>query len=408
MYRKIYLPVIFILTMLTAAAQHPFKFDNTIYKAVYLNEAFHLMDSMQNYLLLDVRSPGEYADTSRATALNIGRIRGSVNITIDSVPARLAELTKYKDQPVFIYCSHSQRSRRVSKFLAENGFKKVYNINGGMTLLNASDNHDFPYKDKVLTTNLAYKNIDSRDAFHLIKNTPGLVMIDIRSPAEFACRDTSQQNNIGHFKNALNFPQAVFAEKLDSSHIPANSPVLLYDMNGYNSMDVVDILKAKGFTSIYNLFDGLEGFMSDHRLSPDQISELISEAPPYQMVDPETCIDLLDHHPNRVIIDTRPDDEFNNKASMDHANLGRMKGSIHLSSPDSLENIILQKDRSTLFLVYGSGSDRGAIVCRELIKKGFPHVYLLSQGLYHFVWSTANIENCKAGKEFLINHEGLY
>jgi hypothetical protein len=109
-----------------------------------------------------------------------------------------------------------------------------------------------------------------------------------------------------------------------------------------------------------------------------------------------------------VIIDTRPDDEFNNKASMDHANLGRMKGAIHLTTADSLENIILQKDRSTLFLVYGSGFDTGAMVCRELIKKGFPQVYLLSQGLYHFVWSTANIKNCRAGKEFLINHEGLY
>jgi len=408
MFRKTYVSIAFAMTILTSTAQHPFKFDNTVYKAVYLNEAFHLMDSMQHFLLLDVRSPGEYADTSRTTALNIGRIRGSVNITIDSVPARMAELTKYKDQPVFVYCSHSQRSRRVSKFLAENGFKKVYNINGGMTLLNESDTRDFPYKDKVLTTNLAYKNIDSKDAFHLIKNTPGLVIIDIRNPAEFASTDTSQQNNMGHLKNAFNFPQTVFAEKLNSSQIPVNSPVLLYDRNGYNSMDVVDILKAKGFTSIYNLFEGLEGFMSDHRLTHEQINELVAEAPSYQLVDPETCIDLLEKHQNLVIIDTRPADEFNNKASMSHANLGRMKGAIYLSSPDSLENIILQKDRSTLFLVYGSGSDSGVIVCRELIKKGFPHTYLLSQGLYHFVWSTANIENCKAGREFLTNHEGLY
>jgi rhodanese-related sulfurtransferase len=116
----------------------------------------------------------------------------------------------------------------------------------------------------------------------------------------------------------------------------------------------------------------------------------------------------LEKHRDLVIIDTRPPDEFNNKAGMSHANLGRMKGAIHLPSPDSLENIILQRDRSTLFLVYGSGSDAGVMVCRELIKKGFPHVYLLSQGLYHFVWSTANVENCKAGKEFLIDHEGLY
>jgi hypothetical protein len=85
-----------------------------------------------------------------------------------------------------------------------------------------------------------------------------------------------------------------------------------------------------------------------------------------------------------------------------------MKGAIHLTSPDSLENIILQKDRSTYFLVYGSGSDSGAILCRELVKKGFPHVYLLSRGLYQFVWSTANVENCKTGKLFLTDHEGLY
>jgi rhodanese-related sulfurtransferase len=408
MFRKSLLFPVFVLAFLAASAQHPFKFDNTVYKAVYLTEAFRLMDSMSNFLLLDVRSPGEYADTSRTTALNIGRIKGSVNITIDSVPARLAELTKYKDQPVFIYCSHSQRSRRVSKFLAENGFKKVYNINGGMTLLNESDNRDFPYKNKVLTTNLAYKNIDSKDAFHLIKSTPDLVIIDIRSPAEFSSRDTSVQNNMGHLKNALNFPQAVFEEKLNSSGISANSPVLLYDRNGYNSMDVVDFLKAKGFTNIYNLFEGLEGFMSDHRLNDDQVKELIADAPRYQMIDPVTCIDLLKKDRNMIIIDTRPADEYNNEAKMGHANLGRMKGCVHVTSPDSLENIILQKDRSTLFLVYGSGDDSGAMVCRQLINKGFLHVYLLSQGLYHFVWSTANVENCKAGREYLTNHEGLY
>jgi rhodanese-related sulfurtransferase len=408
MIKKIYLPVVLILTGLTARTQHPFKFDNTIYKAVYLNEAFHLMDSMQNYLLLDVRSPGEYADTSRATALNIGRIRGSVNITIDSVPAHLYELSKYKDQPVFIYCSHSQRSRRVSKFLAEIGFKKIYNINGGMTLLNESDASDFPYKDKVLITNLAYKNIDSKDAFHLIKNTPDLVMIDIRSKAEFASSDSIQQNNIGHLKNAINIPQEIFAKKIDSYQISTNSPVLLYDLNGYNSMDVADILRARGFKNIYNLFEGLEGIESDHRLTKNQVNELVTGAPAYEMLDPVSCIDLLSHHPNPVIFDTRPADEFNNKASMGHANLGRMKGAIHLTSPDSLENIILQKDRSTYFLVYGSGSDSGAILCRELVKKGFPHVYLLSRGLYQFVWSTANVENCKTGKLFLTDHEGLY
>ncbi len=81
-----YLFSVITLFALTAEAQHPFKYDNTVYKGVYLNEAFRLMDSMNNYLLLDVRSPGEYADTSRGTVANIGRIRGSVNINMIPYP----------------------------------------------------------------------------------------------------------------------------------------------------------------------------------------------------------------------------------------------------------------------------------------------------------------------------------
>jgi len=73
---------------------------------------------------------------------------------------------------------------------------------------------------------------------------------------------------------------------------------------------------------------------------------------------------------------------------------------IRLSSQDSLENIILQKDRSTFFLVYGSGSDSGAIVCRELIKKGFLHVYLLSQGFTILSGPLPTLKTARPEKNF--------
>jgi rhodanese-related sulfurtransferase len=408
MLRNKYLLIAFAFFASAAQAQHPFKYDNTVYQAVYLTEAFRLMDSLHNFLLLDVRSPGEYADTSRYTALNIGRIRGSVNISIDSVSAHLPELKKYADQPVFIYCSHSQRSRRVSKLLAENGFKKVYNINGGMTLVNESSATEFPYKNKMMVTSLDYKNVNSFDAFQLIRDTPDLVIIDIRTGPEFESKDSLQQHNIGRLKNAVNIPQSVFAQKLDELRIPANKPVLLYDQQGINSMDVVEILRAKGFASIYNLFGGLEGLMNDHRLSRDCLNTLLTGAPPYAMLDPESAIDLLIKQKNLVILDTRPDDEFDNKAGMSHANLGKIRGAVHITSLVSLESVVQHKDTSTQFLVYNSGSDLGVGVCRALVKKGFPHVNYLSPDFYQFVWSVANVEDCSPGKQFLINHDGLY
>jgi len=407
MLRFRYLLFAFTLFALSAKAQHPFKYDNTVYKGVYLNQAFNLMDSMKNYLLLDVRSPGEYADTSRGTVANIGRIRGSVNINIDSIPAHLEELKKYKEEPIFVYCSHSQRSRRVSKLLADNGFTKVYNINGGMTQLNLMDASRFPEKNKYMVTNLTYKNIASTEAFHLIKDTPAIVIIDIRNTQEFAGNDSLVQNNTGHLKNTINIPQADFESKFDFNKISNNRPVLLYDQRGINSMDVVYVLRARGFMKIYNLFEGFDAFVSDHNFDKVTLSQLIINPAPYNIVDPKGFMDLL-KEPNIVILDIRPVEEFNNKARLTYKNLGHIRGAINITSPDSVEMIVRAKEKSTVFLIYGSGSDMAAIICRNLIRDGYQNVNLLNHGLYDFVWSTANVEECKSGRDFLTDHDGLY
>ena len=111
----------------------------------------------------------------------------------------------------------------------------------------------------MLVTNLPYQNIASTDAYNLIMNIPGLVIIDIRTPKEFESRDSLKQHNIGHLKNAINIPQSEFAEKFDSYHIQKQSDTF-YDQLGYNSMDVVDILRAK---------KGLPGFIICLKDMPD-------------------------------------------------------------------------------------------------------------------------------------------
>ena len=68
-----------------------------------------------------------------------------------------------------------------------------------------------------------------------------------------------------------------------------------------------------------------------------------------------------------------------------------------------------QQNKNQSILIYGGmGTDSGAKTSQALIRNGFKNVHFLSQGLYRFVWATANIEDCKAGKEWLTNHDGLY
>src|SRR6185312_6422970 len=85
------------LTCLTSRAQQGQLYDNTNYRAIYFKEACDLIAKTPGLLLLDVRSPGEYADTSRFISARIGRLKGAVNISIDSVKAHYNELLPYKD-----------------------------------------------------------------------------------------------------------------------------------------------------------------------------------------------------------------------------------------------------------------------------------------------------------------------
>src|SRR5438045_6172843 len=125
---------IFILSLLTSLAMNAqFKADNVKYTTVFPEDLCKTLMASKGYLLLDVRSPGEYSDTSSSNSLNIGHLKNAMNINITLLPQRWKEISSYKDQPVFIYCSHSQRSRRASRLLADSGFTHIYNINGGLT-----------------------------------------------------------------------------------------------------------------------------------------------------------------------------------------------------------------------------------------------------------------------------------
>src|SRR3954464_9344601 len=116
--RRVTIFLFFLLAIcLIATAQY--KNDNVAYKTVYIEEFCKQYRSNPKAVLLDVRSQGEYDDTSSSVGLNIGRIKQTKHIDIQQLPTHWRELIPYKDQPVYVMCSHSQRSRRASKMLAD-------------------------------------------------------------------------------------------------------------------------------------------------------------------------------------------------------------------------------------------------------------------------------------------------
>jgi sulfur-carrier protein adenylyltransferase/sulfurtransferase len=80
------------------------------------------IDRKDNFVLVDVREPFEY---------DISRIPGSKLIPLGELPARLSELDSADD--IVLHCKVGGRSAKALKILQEAGFRKLNNLQGGIT-----------------------------------------------------------------------------------------------------------------------------------------------------------------------------------------------------------------------------------------------------------------------------------
>jgi rhodanese-related sulfurtransferase len=74
-------------------------------------------------VLLDIREPWEH---------EVARLPGSLLIPMEELPKRLNELDPERE--TVVYCHHGIRSASVRAYLAQGGFRNVWNLAGGIDL----------------------------------------------------------------------------------------------------------------------------------------------------------------------------------------------------------------------------------------------------------------------------------
>lgn len=80
----------------------------------------------EGHFILDVRTEAEF---------NAGSIDGAINIPLDQLRNRLAELPQ--DQAIYVFCQIGLRGYLATRILVQNGFNEVYNLSGGYRLWHA-------------------------------------------------------------------------------------------------------------------------------------------------------------------------------------------------------------------------------------------------------------------------------
>jgi len=71
------------------------------------------------HLLIDVRTPKEFAS---------GHIQNAINIPVETLQTRLDEVPG--DAPVVVYCRSGNRSASAAQILVENGYQQIYDLGG--------------------------------------------------------------------------------------------------------------------------------------------------------------------------------------------------------------------------------------------------------------------------------------
>ncbi len=396
----------FLLIPFISNAQTDFLNDNKLYNNLYPHDLVEFLKANPDALLIDVRSPGEFADTSSKQSLNIGHLKGAINISIDSIENRVNDIKDHTDKPVILYCSHSQRSRRVSKYLLENGFKKVYNLNGGMTYMTQANENDFPGKKEMIVFSQPYRNVSVEEAVNLINDNSDIVIIDVRTSAQFEGQDSVQSNNIGRIKHSVNIPFEELRNSLSNLESYKDKNILVYDINGALGNPAAKILVENGFSKVNHLIGGTGAI---YRESGSEVRrKIMTNLPKYSILNPVETVNLIKSHHDLIILDVRPTDDYNNKGMMSMLNVGRLKNSINFPAEkfesDGLKTL---KDKNLKILLYGSGD--GAYKCAKILEEnGFKNVNVLIEGLWSLVSTYANIKGYEDIKNLIENHKGMW
>ena len=80
-----------------------------------------LLDSGQQYVLLDVRQPWEF---------KICQLPNSINICLNDLYNSVPQLPDEKE--IVTICHHGIRSQQAAIFLEQRGYEKVMNLQGGI------------------------------------------------------------------------------------------------------------------------------------------------------------------------------------------------------------------------------------------------------------------------------------
>ena len=110
---------IFLVALLLVGCTAPAE--EIIYRQINMDEAITMMEEGSGYIILDVRTPGEFEEKHIPGAINVA----NETIGTDEIPE-----VPDKDQLILVYCRSGNRSKQASEKLVALGYTNIVEFGG--------------------------------------------------------------------------------------------------------------------------------------------------------------------------------------------------------------------------------------------------------------------------------------
>ena len=112
----------FILCLMSGCGGKENLEDANGYHTITSKEVFQEIEESQedDFYIIDVRTPGEYA---------YGHIPTAINVPLNTIDT-ISDYVSSKDAKVIVYCQSGNRSKQAADQLLEIGYQKVFDLGG--------------------------------------------------------------------------------------------------------------------------------------------------------------------------------------------------------------------------------------------------------------------------------------
>ncbi|HEX7845620.1 MAG TPA: rhodanese-like domain-containing protein [Chitinophagaceae bacterium] len=384
-----------------------FSFGQNNYKEISL---IHLAQKVQQnnkgYVILDVRTTGEYMDTTQAGRhLGIGRIKTAVNVPLQDLlqkPETIKSLEKYKNEEVFVICSHSYRSRRISNLLLENGFTNVINVQGGMTEWYRNYQELQPYMASLYENNIMYHNMAPAELFKKLEAKENIEFIGFKNPPRFFFDSlvAPLYPVFPDIKNTQYFTRADSLQILEKVKANPGKTFVLFNTIGGGADETADWLTRKGYKNMNNLIGNLAGFFEYLvNYQPASLKKYFTGGSKIEFYTP---LSFCKNTPKNVQwVDIRHDTTFNKITKGTKLDYKTLKGAVNFPFYKTADEFAQQfTDKTKLYMLIPQDGYTGVELAEALLKKGYSIGWLLS-GIERWEWYTNNIPEFSCKDQFV-------